>query len=39
MANTKKAYFAVTVTSLVWGTTWVASKMGVSPFKKYFLKY
>ena len=30
MANTKKAYFAVAVTSLVWGTTWVASKMGVS---------
>ena len=30
MANTKKAYFAVAVTSVVWGTTWVASKMGVS---------
>lgn len=30
MANQKKAYLALTVTSLVWGTTWVASKMGVS---------
>ena len=30
MAHQKKAYLALTVTSLVWGTTWVASKMGVS---------
>ena len=29
MAHQKKAYLALTVTSLVWGTTWVASKMGV----------
>lgn len=29
MSNQKKAYFALTVTSIVWGTTWVASKMGV----------
>ena len=29
MANQNKAYLALTVTSLVWGTTWVASKMGV----------
>lgn len=30
MSNQKKAYLAVTVTSIVWGTTWVASKMGIS---------
>ena len=30
MASQKKAYLALTVTSLVWGTTWVASKMGLS---------
>ena len=30
MANNKKAYLALTVTSVVWGTTWVASKMGVA---------
>jgi drug/metabolite transporter (DMT)-like permease len=30
MSNNKKAYFAVAVTSIVWGTTWVASKMGIS---------
>jgi drug/metabolite transporter (DMT)-like permease len=29
MANLNKAYLALTVTSIVWGTTWVASKMGV----------
>jgi hypothetical protein len=29
MSNQKKAYLALTVTSIVWGTTWVASKMGV----------
>lgn len=30
MSNQKKAYLALTVTSIVWGTTWVASKMGVT---------
>lgn len=30
MSSNKKAYFAVAVTSIVWGTTWVASKMGIS---------
>jgi drug/metabolite transporter (DMT)-like permease len=30
MANQKKAYLALSVTSIVWGTTWVASKMGVA---------
>ena len=30
MATNKKAYLALTVTSVVWGTTWVASKMGVA---------
>ncbi|MEK0423464.1 MAG: hypothetical protein RLZ95_1374 [Bacteroidota bacterium] len=30
MSSQKKAYLALTVTSIVWGTTWVASKMGVS---------
>ena len=30
MSTQKKAYLALTVTSIVWGTTWVASKMGVS---------
>lgn len=30
MSIQKKAYFAVAVTSIVWGTTWVASKMGIS---------
>ena len=30
MSNQKKAYLALTVTSIVWGTTWVASKMGVA---------
>jgi len=29
MANLNKAYLALTVTSIVWGTTWVASKLGV----------
>ena len=29
MATQKKAYLALTITSIVWGTTWVASKMGV----------
>jgi drug/metabolite transporter (DMT)-like permease len=29
MSNQKKAYLALTVTSVVWGTTWVASKLGV----------
>ena len=26
----KKAYLALSVTSIVWGTTWVASKMGIN---------
>ena len=30
MASQKKAYLALTVTSIVWGTTWVASKIGIS---------
>lgn len=30
MANQNKAYFALAVTSIVWGTTWVASKMGIA---------
>lgn len=30
MANQNKAYIALAVTSIVWGTTWVASKMGIS---------
>ncbi len=30
MASQKKAYLALTITSVVWGTTWVASKMGVA---------
>lgn len=30
MASQKKAYLALSVTSIVWGTTWVASKMGLS---------
>jgi drug/metabolite transporter (DMT)-like permease len=30
MSNQNKAYFALAITSIVWGTTWVASKMGVS---------
>jgi len=30
MANQNKAYFALAVTSIVWGTTWVASKMGIN---------
>ena len=30
MSNNKKAYFAVAVTSIVWGTTWVASKVGIA---------
>jgi len=29
MSHQKKAYLALTVTSIVWGTTWVASKLGV----------
>jgi drug/metabolite transporter (DMT)-like permease len=29
MSTQKKAYLALTITSIVWGTTWVASKMGV----------
>lgn len=27
--NKNKAYFALTATSIIWGTTWVASKIGV----------
>ncbi len=30
MSNQNKAYFALAITSIVWGTTWVASKMGIS---------
>ncbi len=30
MSNQRKAYLALSVTSIVWGTTWVASKMGIS---------
>jgi drug/metabolite transporter (DMT)-like permease len=30
MASKKKAYLALSVTSIVWGTTWVASKMGIA---------
>lgn len=30
MAKLNKAYIALAITSIVWGTTWVASKMGVS---------
>jgi len=30
MSNQKKAYLALAVTSIVWGTTWVASKLGIS---------
>jgi drug/metabolite transporter (DMT)-like permease len=30
MSHQKKAYLALTVTSIVWGTTWVASKMGIN---------
>lgn len=30
VANNKKAYLALTITSVVWGTTWVASKMGIA---------
>ena len=30
MSTQNKAYFALAVTSIVWGTTWVASKMGIS---------
>jgi drug/metabolite transporter (DMT)-like permease len=30
MASQKKAYIALTITSVVWGTTWVGSKMGVA---------
>jgi drug/metabolite transporter (DMT)-like permease len=30
MSNQKKAYLALCVTSIVWGTTWVASKMGIN---------
>lgn len=29
MSNQKKAYFALAVTSIVWGTTWVGSKMAI----------
>ena len=29
MSTQKKAYLALSITSIVWGTTWVASKMGV----------
>ena len=29
VANKKKAYIALMITSLVWGTTWVVSKIGV----------
>ena len=29
MSNQKKAYGALAITSIVWGTTWVASKMGI----------
>ena len=30
MSTQKKAYLALSITSIVWGTTWVASKMGVT---------
>ncbi len=30
MSHQKKAYLALSVTSIVWGTTWVASKMGIN---------
>lgn len=30
MSTQKKAYLALTVTSVVWGTTWVVSKLGVA---------
>lgn len=30
MSHQKKAYLALAVTSIVWGTTWVASKMGIN---------
>lgn len=30
MANQNKAYIALAITSIVWGTTWVASKMGIA---------
>jgi drug/metabolite transporter (DMT)-like permease len=30
MGQQKKAYFALMVTSIVWGTTWVASKAGIA---------
>src|SRR6476660_8601907 len=26
-----KGYFALSLTSILWGTTWVASKIGISP--------
>ena len=29
MSNQRKAYGALAITSIVWGTTWVASKMGI----------
>jgi len=30
MSHQQKAYLALAVTSIVWGTTWVASKMGIN---------
>jgi len=30
MSHQKKAYLALSITSIVWGTTWVASKMGIN---------
>jgi drug/metabolite transporter (DMT)-like permease len=30
MSYQKKAYLALSITSIVWGTTWVASKMGIN---------
>ena len=30
MPHQKKAYLALSITSIVWGTTWVASKMGIN---------
>lgn len=29
MSNTQKAYIALTLTSIIWGTSWIASKIGV----------
>ena len=30
MSNQRKAYGALAITSIVWGTTWVASKIGIN---------